>query len=276
MPTATRGHKSKKYREDKPQTTADIGDLLWRPQSSTRPVMVPLSDGPSCSSSETSLTDLRELETLTRSKQAYKPSDQKTGVPVTESTLKALLDELRHNIATDISAFREEISRVSSRLHDMEVTTAGHETRLTTLKRELSALKCEQAKTQHHMAAIEDRRRCKNVKVRGLPDTVAIAEIPHLIQRLLTQLFSTKPAKLMTLDGCYRLPVPPAVPKRSRQTLLEDTEIPSTLQKIRLAATSEGSPTPAPATQPNCLGRLKSAPFVPAMLQGNPATTDVS
>ncbi|CAH2306589.1 Hypothetical predicted protein, partial [Pelobates cultripes] len=62
--------------------------------------------------------------------------------------------------------------------------------------------------TQYRMAAMEYRRRWKNVKVRGLPDDITAAEIPHLIRRLLTQLFSAKQAKLITLDGCYRFSVP--------------------------------------------------------------------
>ncbi|CAH2221683.1 Hypothetical predicted protein [Pelobates cultripes] len=302
--------------------------------------MAPLEDGPSCSSSKTSLSDLRELETLTRSKQADKPSDRKSGEPVTEDTL---LDELRRNIITDISAFREEISGVSARQHDTEVTTAGHETRLTTLEQELSTLRCEQAKTQHHMATMEDWRRWKNVKDRGLPDTSAMAEIPQPIPRLLTQLFSAKQAKLLTLDGSYRLPAPPASVtgahrdviirfqngpdkqvfmtatcnkssytfedhqltfypdlsrdwRRSLRTLtvvltkykvphrwgaprslliphesetlkvLEDTEIPNTLQKLGPPATSEGSPTPAPVTQPYTWDPSRVRPFIPNVL----------
>ncbi|CAH2295715.1 Hypothetical predicted protein [Pelobates cultripes] len=330
--------KMKKYWADKPPTTADIGDLLWRPQSSTRPVMAPLSDGPSCSFSEMSLPDLRELESLTRRKQAAKLSDRKSGAPVTEATIKTLLDELRRNIATDISAFREEISGVSALLHDME--------------QELSTLKSEQAQKQHRMAAMEEQRWWKNVKVSNLPDTVPTAEIPHLIQRLLTQLIS---AKQMTLDSCYRLTAPLAsttgvhrdviicfhngpdnqafmttirnklpytfeddqltfFPDLSRATLdwrrslrpltseltkhkvpyrwgaprslliphesrtlkvLEDTEIPSTLLKIRLSDTSEGSLKPALATQLSAWDPLRVRPFVPSALRGSPATTAV-
>ncbi|CAH2224107.1 Hypothetical predicted protein [Pelobates cultripes] len=41
-------------------------------------------------------------------------------------------------------------------------------------------------------------------------DDIATAQIPHLFQRFLTQLFSAKQAKLMTVGGCYRLPAPPA------------------------------------------------------------------
>ncbi|CAH2219825.1 Hypothetical predicted protein [Pelobates cultripes] len=118
--------------------------------------MAPASDGPSYSSSEASLTDLRELETLARGKQTGRPTNSGSETPVTETTLKALLDELRRNIATDISAFRDEINGVSARLHNAEVTVAGHETRLTILEQELTALRSEQAKLRQHMATMEE------------------------------------------------------------------------------------------------------------------------
>ncbi|CAH2283029.1 Hypothetical predicted protein, partial [Pelobates cultripes] len=86
----------------------------------------------------------------------------------------------------------------------------GHETRLTKLEWELTALQSEQAKARQHMATMDDRRRWKNVKVHGLPDTVTMTEIPHLIRRLLAQLFPDKQTKQMQLDSCYRLTASPA------------------------------------------------------------------
>ncbi|CAH2311643.1 Hypothetical predicted protein [Pelobates cultripes] len=141
------GRKTKKYRADKPPTTADIGSygdpraprgLSWRLSRMGHPAI---------------------------------PSDRKSWPPVTEAALKALLDEIRRNIAADISTFKEDINRVSARLHETEVATAGHETRLTALEWELSMLRHEQAQTQYCMAAMEDRRLCKNVKVRGLSNS---------------------------------------------------------------------------------------------------------
>ncbi|CAH2293005.1 Hypothetical predicted protein [Pelobates cultripes] len=58
------------------------------------------------------------------------------------------------------------------------------------------------------MAVMEDRRTWKNVMIRGIPEQIGTAEIPHLVRRLLTHLFSAKQAKMMALDGCFRLPVP--------------------------------------------------------------------
>ncbi|CAH2324360.1 Hypothetical predicted protein, partial [Pelobates cultripes] len=48
--------------------------------------------------------------------------------------------------------------------------------------------------------ALENKRRWKNINVRGLPDTMEVAEFSHYFRRLLSMLFSAKQAKAMTLD----------------------------------------------------------------------------
>ncbi|CAH2221562.1 Hypothetical predicted protein [Pelobates cultripes] len=108
------GRKRKKFWTEKHPTTADIGERLWRPQASLRPVMAPLSDAPSRSSSEDSPSN---LEMMVETQRAGKPKAQ-NNPPVTEDRLKALLDDLRRHIAADINSFKEEIHGVSVRLHD--------------------------------------------------------------------------------------------------------------------------------------------------------------
>ncbi|CAH2225024.1 Hypothetical predicted protein [Pelobates cultripes] len=163
--------KSKKYRTEKHPTTADTGELLWRQQVSLRLVMVPLSDAPSRSSSEDSLSNLEMMAETQRA---------------------------------------EEIHGVSVRLHDTEISTAAHEVRINSLESELTKTKNDLIQTQHHVAAMEDHRRWNNVKIRGLAESVTTAEIHHLIRRVLSRLFMPKQAKARLLEGCYRLPQPQA------------------------------------------------------------------
>ncbi|CAH2315081.1 Hypothetical predicted protein [Pelobates cultripes] len=148
------GRKSKKYRTEKHPNTADIGKLLWRPQASLRPVMAPLSDAPSRSSSEDSLSN---LEMMAETQRAGKTKAQ-SNPPVTEDRLKVLLDDLRRHIAADINSFKEEIHGVSGRLHDTEINTAAHEARINSLESELTKTKNNLIQTQHQVAAMEDRR----------------------------------------------------------------------------------------------------------------------
>ncbi|CAH2223334.1 Hypothetical predicted protein [Pelobates cultripes] len=108
------GRKTKKYKEDKISTTADIRNLLRRQQGA----MKPLSDRLSYSSSETSLPDMEELAPITRRPRADLPVKRSKGSPVTEGRLKDLLDVLHSNLAADIKSFKEEISGVLRRLYD--------------------------------------------------------------------------------------------------------------------------------------------------------------
>ncbi|CAH2324875.1 Hypothetical predicted protein [Pelobates cultripes] len=45
---------------------------------------------------------------------------------------------------------------------------------------ELNEMRREQAQAQSHLAAMEDRRRWKNFKIRGIPEQIDKAEIPQL------------------------------------------------------------------------------------------------
>ncbi|CAH2284000.1 Hypothetical predicted protein [Pelobates cultripes] len=141
--------------------------------------------------------------------------------PVTEDILRSLLDELRRNIATDIGQFREEINGVSARRQHTELNSADHENRIQTLERQMAALQRDQTQAKEDLAVMEDRRRWKNIKIRGLPDTLAPAELPHLFRRMLTALFPAKQAKAMPLDGWYRIPKPTAsTQSASRNTVI--------------------------------------------------------
>ncbi|CAH2325641.1 Hypothetical predicted protein [Pelobates cultripes] len=99
--------------------------------------MAPLSDGLSYSSSETSLPDMEELTTIARRPRADLSAKWSEGSRVMEGTLKALLDDLRRNLAADLNSFKEEISGVSRRLHDAEITMAAHETHLNNMEQEI-------------------------------------------------------------------------------------------------------------------------------------------
>ncbi|CAH2324523.1 Hypothetical predicted protein [Pelobates cultripes] len=132
-----------------------------------------------------------------------------------------LLDELRRNIATNIWQFREEINGVSARLQHTELNTADHENRIQTMERQMAALQREQTQAKENMAVMEDKRRWKNIKTRGLPDTLEPAEFPHLFRRMLNTLFPAKQAKAIPLDGWYRIPKPAtSTQSNSRDTII--------------------------------------------------------
>ncbi|CAH2299677.1 Hypothetical predicted protein [Pelobates cultripes] len=85
----------------------------------------------------------------------------------------------------------------------------GAEARLTSLENKLQALQRERALATDRMTVMEDKRRWKTVNMHSLADDMEAAEIPHFFRRLLVSLFSSKQAKVMRLDGCYKIPASP-------------------------------------------------------------------
>ncbi|CAH2312097.1 Hypothetical predicted protein [Pelobates cultripes] len=129
--------------------------------------------------------------------------------------VRGLLDELRHNIAADIGQFREEIRQG----YNTELNTADHETRIKSLENQLLTLQHTQTQAQDRLESLEDKRHLKNIKIRCLPDNLEPTEFPHLFRRLLTVLFSAKRAKLMPLDGWYKIPKPATGTQRASRDI---------------------------------------------------------
>ncbi|CAH2277360.1 Hypothetical predicted protein [Pelobates cultripes] len=91
------GSRNKKYKAERPPTTADIGELLSRPQSTGRPEMAPTSDG--LSSGDEISADGDDYDTRVPTRPVPPISAPAAKPPVTEDTLQSLLDKLRLNIA---------------------------------------------------------------------------------------------------------------------------------------------------------------------------------
>ncbi|CAH2296029.1 Hypothetical predicted protein [Pelobates cultripes] len=183
------GRRNKKAKPDRPPSTVDIGDLLRWPQNFQRPEMVPQLEGLYHSFSEATESEEDNYGAGAVSRPTH------THPSLTEGKLKDMLGELRRNIAANIGVFRDEISRVVARLQNTELTTAAQESRLVSVEQQIIVLQKTQRQHQNNMAALEDKRRWKNVKICGLPEAVETAELPHLVRRMLNTLFTTKQAK---------------------------------------------------------------------------------
>ncbi|CAH2301959.1 Hypothetical predicted protein [Pelobates cultripes] len=198
------GRRNKKSMPDRPPSNADIRDLLRRPQISKRPEMASQMEGLYHSFSKASKSEEDDHGTRIVSR----PIHSSTKPILTEEQLKDMLGELRCNIAADIGVFRNEISTVVAHLQNAEPNTATQETLLVSVEQQLLALQKAQRQHQDSMAALEDKRRWKNIKICGLPEAVETAELPHLFRRMLNMLFTTKQAKGMPLDSCFHISRP--------------------------------------------------------------------
>ncbi|CAH2324238.1 Hypothetical predicted protein, partial [Pelobates cultripes] len=118
-----------------------------------------------------SISDPGDYDTRAPTRPAHVRAHRVEKSQLSEEKLRDMLDELCRNIAAGIGLFREEISGVSTGLQNTEITAATHETRLTKVEQQLTALQMAQTQTRESMASQEDKRRWKNLKCRRLYTT---------------------------------------------------------------------------------------------------------
>ncbi|CAH2319733.1 Hypothetical predicted protein [Pelobates cultripes] len=67
--------------------------------------------------------------------------------------------------------------------------------------------------------SIEDSRRRNNLKIRGIPESIPTAELPHLVRRLMAQLLEPEQSRNIALDGFFRVLKPTRAPESASRDL---------------------------------------------------------
>ncbi|CAH2249283.1 Hypothetical predicted protein [Pelobates cultripes] len=133
-------------------------------------------------------------------------SDEDSELPSTKGDIKALLRNLRMMFAADVATLPEETQTVEGRVKTME----GNLEDLTAQCIQLEAQNTELQRNQSHLTscldALEDRHRSRNVKIRGIPETVTPSDLLQYSRRLLASLLTPHQANLAVIDGVYRIP----------------------------------------------------------------------
>ncbi|CAH2292842.1 Hypothetical predicted protein [Pelobates cultripes] len=122
----------------------------------------------------------------------------------------------------------------------MKYTRAYFNSDLNVVREEIMAL---QQKLANRVDALDDYHKCKNLKLRGIAETVEDEELPHFVRRLLTTLLPQRQVKSLPIESCHQLPTlnktPAGVPRdvlicfssfRDKKQVLETLRTQSAIQ----------------------------------------------
>ncbi|CAH2319468.1 Hypothetical predicted protein [Pelobates cultripes] len=230
----------------------DIGALLLRPaKAAVTPAPNQDGDSASASSAEQLLDELDDFPGTGGLHSVS--SDEDNDLPSTKGDIKALLCNIRSLFVADMAVLREEIHTVEGRVRKMEAESQG----LATCCVQLEAHNTELQRTQtllttrlDAMDTMEDRHRSRNVKIRGVPETVTQGYLGRLLASLLT------PQQMKTA-------LTDRIPRAARAPA--DTPRDITLQ----FQTRTGQETFMAATRPTLLWRSLLKPLTTALRQAS-------
>ncbi|CAH2274506.1 Hypothetical predicted protein [Pelobates cultripes] len=168
VPPAEMGLKSQRVLAGACTDTRDIGAMLQR-QSSHKMAAVPDQDTNSTCSE----------------KVPEESTDPDALTPATKLDRSKLLLELKQMLAADMDLVRTELQAVVQASEE-EILDVRQEVK--GLKEMVLQLQSSHAILLTKLDIAKDRSCRANIKIRGVPDTISPAELPHYIRRLLTTL----------------------------------------------------------------------------------------
>ncbi|CAH2250787.1 Hypothetical predicted protein [Pelobates cultripes] len=119
--------------------------------------------------------------------------------PASKAYIQNMLAEIKAFFTADTALWRKDMGVMTARLRMLE--EAGDTTRgkQDDLKAEVGKLKQANLTMESRLAVLEDSKRQQNLRVRGVPEDAAEAEIPHYFRRLISSMLPQPKAKAIHL-----------------------------------------------------------------------------
>ncbi|CAH2285909.1 Hypothetical predicted protein, partial [Pelobates cultripes] len=97
-------------------------------------------------------------------------------------------------------------STVDGRVKKVEEGTQGLTTQSQKLEAQNAELQHTQSSLTNSLESMEDRHRSRNVKIRGIPETVIPEDLTQYARRLIATILTPQQEKQTMIDGVYRIP----------------------------------------------------------------------
>ncbi|CAH2277120.1 Hypothetical predicted protein [Pelobates cultripes] len=234
-PTTDMGRKTQKSQPGPSKESHNIGEMLQRPNSkmATRP-----EAGEHRSDSQTGTTTPGDSPIMSPAMTPLEAmADQDPQAPATKQDIANLLRELRHMTAANLDAVCTKVQAVSARTQTME-------TEVQDLKREVHNLLHSHTYLTLRVDLAEDCKRCANIKLRRVSDTIDQAELPQYLRWLMDSLLPHSQAKKIQLEGCYRINKSQQAPSDASRDIIVRYQ--SVADRNRILAAVKGKPSPDP------------------------------
>lgn len=135
-----------------------------------------------------------------------------SGQPVIDTTLKEMLMSLQTSLMTDLSSL---FSKISTEMHSMDNRISNMERGMTECSATVNDIidavddiKDEQHWVRAKLADLEDRSRRNNVKLRGVPESIPLNDLPKYAKDLIHTILPDAAPRDIVIDRIHRIAKP--------------------------------------------------------------------
>ncbi|CAH2307367.1 Hypothetical predicted protein [Pelobates cultripes] len=190
---------------------------------------------------ETSSDEEPSLDTLNELPQRrglHHTSSDEDDTPSTKRHIKSLLKDICSLFQADLAIVREDAHSLTGRVKLTEEEVTALQTKQTAMQETPDKTIQAQEGMAGKLADKEDKNRRNNIKLRGMPENVAMAKLLQYLLHLFHHLLPPKRAKAIILNGCYHIPKPPNGQKSSTRDLI--VQLVSSLDKMAVLVPVSG------------------------------------
>ncbi|CAH2252057.1 Hypothetical predicted protein [Pelobates cultripes] len=136
--------------------------------------------------------------------------------PLTQSLLQTMLDaavtKMQTAVTTALNDIRKGLKEIEARTSDLEDSMESLTGACNEADTRLSILEEQIHRQETKMADAEDRSRRNNIRLRGVPEDIALQNLTAYAVELFHALLPDIPAEMFLLDCIHRLPKPQHLP----------------------------------------------------------------
>ncbi|CAH2285839.1 Hypothetical predicted protein [Pelobates cultripes] len=163
---------------------------------------------------------LSDMPTPQRKRQTAPPRQSEPPL-ATKADLSGMVTDLKAFFTAELAGLKMELSTLTGRMRATEEAVQDLRAQHNATAKQTQELATTCSQLNARMGQLEDMARQRNIKVRGIPDTVTADELPLLIKRLLQAALPSKQAKGLTLDSLFRIPGRPCnAPDSARDVIM--------------------------------------------------------
>uniref|UniRef100_A0A8C5Q483 Uncharacterized protein n=1 Tax=Leptobrachium leishanense TaxID=445787 RepID=A0A8C5Q483_9ANUR len=134
-------------------------------------------------------------------------------LPSTKGDLRRLMDEIRDMWKPEVAAVRAEVQEVRAQVMEVQTKTAEVATEQSQLAGQVTALRSQIEILSRSVETLETRHRRRNIRVRGIPDSVLEDELQPYVTRLALQVSGLPSTTPDVVGSVYRVRRPAASAK---------------------------------------------------------------
>ncbi|CAH2315837.1 Hypothetical predicted protein, partial [Pelobates cultripes] len=152
------------------------------------------------------------------------PTTQEGEGKVTPALIQNMLDaqsnKLLAHFQTSISDLKKEIQAIGDRTEHLENKLETHAAAHITMLTKIKQLEAHISSHDNKLADLEDRSRRNNLRLRGIPESVAVGDLQAFATNLFQNLCPDIPAQMLLLDRIHRVAKAKAAPVSAPRDVL--------------------------------------------------------